>query len=99
MFVHAQVPFEFESADVSAPTVQHGMESGVDFDMFLKSLPSSCSDCDDFEVNADADALPPEFSEEPVEVEPMTDRKMSVFSSQRLSTPLPPPMLDTVSRP
>jgi hypothetical protein len=88
--MNAQVPFEFESADVSAPAAQHEVGSGVDFDLFLKSLPSSCSDCDDFE--GDADFPPPKISEEPVEVEPMTGRKMSVFPSQRLSTPLPPPI-------
>ena len=90
VFVHAQVPFEFESADVSAPAVQRGVESGVDFDEFMKSLPSSCSGCDDCE--SDADTLPPKITVEPVEVEPMTGRKMSVFPSQRLSTPVPPPI-------
>ena len=90
VFVHVQLPFEFESTNVSAPAVQHGVESGVDFDEFLKSLPSSCSDCDDFE--SDTDALPPKISVEPVEVEPMTGRKMRVFPSQTLSTPVPPPI-------
>ena len=76
--VAAQLPGEFmqalpSAAEPAVPVEQLGVADAGGFEEFLNALPSSCSDCEDYEMGTETLSLAV-----PEEIEPVTVRKMSV---------------------